>query len=178
MLTTFFALALLAAALALVWIILRLLWTAALPPIGTQLERWRFDRCLARVERGDRYLREGELAAALGEFEAAFYPHPTRLAALAEAVNRHHTGLLGRLMAAADQLQDERVRLISLAKVDRLFHERRSLQRRYLTLGESGTRQRRREIERELRQNTRALRTALASLVAEIGAAGAPARLH
>ena len=103
MLTTFTALVLLAAALALVWCIASLLWQAARLPLGIGLERRRFDRYVARVQRGDRYLQEGELVAALGEFEAAFYPYATRLAPLAEAVNRHHTGLLSRLMAAADQ---------------------------------------------------------------------------
>lgn len=150
-----------------------MLWGAARGPLGTFFERQQFDRHVAHAQRGDRALQEGALAQALGEFEAAFYPHPPQSAAMAKAINNHHTGLLSRLIAAADQVQDERVRLISLAKVDRLFHERAALQHRHLALRQSGSRQRLRALDQELRANTRELRATLSALTAEIASARA-----
>jgi hypothetical protein len=150
-----------------------MLWGAARGPLSTFLERQQFDRHTARLQRGDRALRDGALAAALGEFEAAFYPHPPRSAALAKAIANHHTALLSHLIAAADQVQGERVRLISLAKADRLFHDRAALQHRYVALRQSGSRQRLRTLEQELRANTRELRATLNALVAEIASARA-----
>lgn len=145
-----------------------MLWGAARGPLGTFFERQQFDRHVAHLQRGDRSLHEGALAAALGEFEAAFYPHPPHSATLAKAIANHHTALLSHLIAAADQVQGERVRMISLAKADRLFHERAALQHRYVALRQSGSRQRLRALEQELRANTRELRGTLSALTAEI----------
>ena len=146
------------------------LWGAARSPVGAFLERQQFERHVARAQRGDRSLRDGALDAALAEFEAALYPHPPQSAAMARAIANHHTALLSRLMAAADSVQGERVRLISLAKADRLFHERAALQNRYLALRQSGSRQRLRGLEDELRTNTRELRATLGVFSAEIAA--------
>jgi hypothetical protein len=145
-----------------------MLWGAARGPLGTFFERQQFDRHIAHLQRGDRSLHDGALAAALGEFEAAFYPHPPHSATMAKAIANHHTALLSHLIAAADQVQGERVRMISLAKADRLFHERAALQHRYLALRQSGSRQRLRALEHELRANTRELRATLSALTAEI----------
>jgi hypothetical protein len=90
---------------------------------------------------------------------------------MAKAIANHPTGLLIRLIAAADQVQGERVRLISLAKADRLFHERAVLQRRHLALRQSGSRQRLRALEQELRANSRELRATLNALPAEVASA-------
>jgi hypothetical protein len=149
------------------------LWGAARAPVGAFLERQQFERHAARALRGDRYLRDGALTEALGEFEAALYPHPPQSPGMARTVANHHTGLLSRLMAAADSVQGERVRLISLAKADRLFHERAALQTRYLALRQSGSRQRLRALEQEFRANTRELRATLSALAAEIAASRA-----
>jgi hypothetical protein len=146
------------------------LWGAARSPVGAFLERQQFERHVARAQRGDRSLRDGALDTALAEFEAALYPHPPQSAAMARAIANHHTALLSRLMAAADSVQGERVRLISLAKADRLFHERAALQNRYLALRQSGSRQRLRGLEDELRTNTRELRATLGVFSAEIAA--------
>lgn len=162
--------------LALAFYLARLVWQAARAPIGALFERQRMGRYVAHARRGDEYLQSGDLGRALAEFEAAFYPHPARDRATAQAAINHHIGLLSRLIAAADHLQGQRVRLISLAKADRLFQERNVLQRRYLTLLQSGSRHRVRELERDFRANTRELRTAMANLAAEITAAHRSAR--
>ena len=60
------------------------------------------------------------------------------------------------------------MRLISLAKADRLFHERAALQQRYVALRQSGSRQRLRQLEQDFRANTRELRATLNALSAEI----------
>ena len=132
-----------------------MLWGAARAPVGAFLERQQFERHAARAQRGDRYLRDGALGEALGEFEAALYPHAPQSTGMAKAIAGHHTALLSRLMAAADTVQGERVRLISLAKADRLFHERAALQNRYLALRQSGSRQRLRALEQDSRQHAR-----------------------
>jgi hypothetical protein len=150
-----------------------ILWGAARGPLGTFFERQQFERHLAHAQRGDRLLREGALEQALSAFEASLYPHAPQSAAMAKSIANHHTGLLSRLIAAADQVQGPRVRLISLAKADRLFHERAALQHRYVALRQSGSRQRLRALEQELRTNTRELRTTLNALSAEIASARA-----
>jgi hypothetical protein len=148
-----------------------MVWGAARGPVGAFMERQQFERHVAHAQRGDRFLRDGATAQALNEFEAALYPHPPQSAAMAKAIANHHTALLSRLIAAADQVQGQRVRLISLAKADRLFHERAALQHRYVALRQSGSRQRLRALEQELRANTRELRTTVNALTAEIASA-------
>jgi hypothetical protein len=150
-----------------------MVWGAARSPVGAFLEQRQFERHVAHAQRGDRCLQDGALASALRAFEAALYPYPPRSAAMAKAIANHHTGLLSRLIAAADHVQGERVRLMSLAKADRLFHERAALQHRYLALRQSGSRQRLRALEQELRVNTRELRATLSALTAEIASARA-----
>lgn len=150
-----------------------MLWGAARGPFGAFVERQQFERHVAHAQRGDRFLREGATSQALSEFEAALYPHPPQSSAMAKAIANHHTALLSRLIAAADQVQGQRVRLISLAKADRLFHERAALQRRYVALRSSGSRQRLRALEQELRANTRELRATVSALTAEIAGARA-----
>jgi len=150
-----------------------MVWGAARGPVVAFFERQQFDRYVARAQRGDRLLHEGALAQALGEFEAALFPYPPQSAAMAKSIASHHTALLSRFIAAADQVQGERVRLISVAKADRLFHERAALQHRYVALRQSGSRQRLRTLEQELRANTRELRATLTALTAEIASARA-----
>ncbi len=145
-----------------------MLWGAARVPMGALFERQQFERHVAQAQRGDRALQEGALSGALAAFEAALYPYPPRSAAMAKSIARHHTGLLSRFIAAADQVQGERVRLLSLAKADRLFHERAALHQRYVALRQGGSRQRVRAVEQELRANTRELRATLSALTAEI----------
>lgn len=145
--------------------------------LGRRWERWRLDRYIAHAERGDRYLHRGALERALAEFRAAFYPHPARDQALAGSVRKHHLGLLSRLIAAADQ-RNGGIRLMSLARADRLFQERNVLQSRYLTARTQGDRVRLRELERAFRHNTDELRSALDALAREIAATRPEMRPH
>lgn len=168
MLVPLIGLAVLALSLAVLVYLGSVLWGAARGPLGAFLERQQFERHVARIDRADRLLREGDVSGALLELEAALYPQPPQTAAMARAVANHHTGLLSRLIAAADSVQGQRVRLISLAKADRLFHERAALQQRYVALRQSGSRQRLRQLEQDFRANTRELRAALNALSAEI----------
>jgi hypothetical protein len=171
------ALALSLAALALLVYLTWLLWGAVAGPLLRAVEQGRMRRYSARLSDGDILLRDGHLSRALAAFEAALYPFPAVSRAQAGVVQRHHTGLLSRFIAAADQVQGERVRLISLAKVDRLFHQRQVLQDRYLAVIQGGDRNRRRGVERELADNTAALRDALHSLALEVETTPR-ARLH
>ncbi|MEO8605404.1 MAG: hypothetical protein ABI629_22740 [bacterium] len=168
LLVTLIGVAVVAVSIGIVVYLGNVLWGAARAPLGAFFERQQFERHVARAQRGDRLLQEGDLAGALAEFEAALYPHPPHAAAMARAVANHHTGLLSRLMATADSVQGQRVRLISLAKADRLFHERAALQLRYVALRQSGSRQRLRQLEQDFRANTRELRATLSALSAEI----------
>jgi hypothetical protein len=172
------AIVLLVVSLALVYYVGNLLWQAARVPLGKLIERRRAERYIDRARRGDRHLENGSLRAALREYEAAFCPYPARDSDVARALTNHHTGLLSRFIAAADHLQGERVRLISLAKADRLFQERTVLQRRYLTLVNSGSRRRLQEVDRDLRANAKELRNALANLTEEITTVEDAVRYH
>lgn len=167
------ALAVVAASLAVLVYLGRMVWGAARIPLGTFFERHQFDRYVERARRGDRLLNEGAVARALTELEGALYPYPPQSAAMARAIANHHTALLSRLIAAAERVQGDRVRLISVAKADRLFHERAALQHRYVALRQSGSRARLRALEQELRTNTRELRATLNALSAEIASARA-----
>ena len=178
MFTTIIAVLLLGASLGLVFYLGRLIWQAASLPLGPVLERKRMEHYVARAKRGDELLGQGQIGPALAEFEGALYPHLVRDRALAQIVLRHHTGLLSRYIAAADHLHGDRVRLISLAKADRLLQERGALQRRYLTVAQGGTRERRRELDREFRANTRELRATLGVLAEEISAARKEAKVQ
>lgn len=178
MVSQLLAIVLLVVSLALVYYLGNLLWQAVRLPLGKAIERRRTERYIARARRGDRHLESGALKAALREYEAAFCPYPARDSEVARVLSNHHTGLLSRFIAAADHLQEDRVRLMSLAKADRLFQERNALQRRYLTLVHSGSRRRLQEVDRELRTNAKELRNALANLTDEITSVEDAIRYH
>jgi len=155
------------------------LLTEALPwSLGSVLERWRVQRYLARATAGERQLQQGATHLALMSFQTAFYPYVANSRAIAQTVTRHHTALLSRLLAAADHQHGDRVRLLSLAKADRLLHERAALQQQYLKARERGAHTRQRDVETALETNAREVRAALAALVAEIGAVREPVRYH
>jgi hypothetical protein len=168
--TVLVALVLLPIALALVAGLILLLARPLLSPAVAAVERARFRRCLARAARGDAQLHAREVQAALREFEAAFCIMIVRAdARLAEQIGRHHTGLLSRLLSVADDLPAQRVRLLALAKVDRLLGRRAEMQRAYLQLRTRPLRDGRRlQLERELRRNGRSLRAAIRELVADL----------
>ena len=172
------AIVLLVVSLGLVYYVASLLWQAVRFPLLKVLERRRAERYIDRARRGDQLLESGSLRAALREYEASFCPHAARDSDLARTISNHHTGLLSRFIAAADHLQGERVRLMSLAKADRLFQERNALQRRYLALLNSGSRRRLQDADRELRANAQELRRAMANLTNEIMTVEGGVRYH
>ena len=97
---------------------------------------------------------------------------------MATSVANHHTGLLSRLISMTSDLQDGSVRLLSLAKTDRLLTERSELQRRYFAARQSPRQGRVRELRSQLHANSRDLDAALEQLMAEARAVRQPPRYH
>ena len=150
--------------------ILTLLLRPLLGPAMSVIETAVFRRALAQAARGDSHLRDADTDAALRAFEHAFCLLTIRGdAPLAEQIAAHHHGLLSRLLAAADDINPQRVRLFALAKVDRLLARRAEMQRAFLSLRPRGLRDSRRlQLGRELRRNARDTRTAVRELIADI----------
>ena len=150
--------------------LLTLLARPLVRPVLAAVERARLAQRLARAARVDAYLRAGEPRAALRELEQAFCLFTVRVdPSVADQIVAHHTGLLSRCLTIADTLPNERVRLLALAKVDRLLDRRREMQRARLQLGRRSPRDTRRlQLERELHRNASALRTAIRELVADL----------
>jgi hypothetical protein len=155
-----------------------ILFNAVSLPLGGLLERQRFARSVARARRCDRLMQEGRTDQALQELRAAFYLHVVSGRTLASSVANHHTALLSRLIAITSDLQGGTVRLLSLAKTDRLLTERSELQRRYFAVRQGASRERLRELQAQLHANSRELEAALRQLVAEVNGARQPARYH
>jgi hypothetical protein len=168
--TALVAIVLVLLALALLVGLVLLLARPLVNPVLAALERARFQRCLARAARGDAHLQARQVEAALRELEAAFCLMIVRAdTRLAERIARHHTGLLSRLLSVADDLPHGRVRLLALAKVDRLLDRRGDMQRAYLQLRTRPLRDGRRlQLERELRRNARDTRAAVRELIADL----------
>jgi hypothetical protein len=139
-------------------------------PLLAALERARLTRGLACAARVDAHLRRGEPRAALRELERAFCLFTVRVdAGVADQLAAHHTGLLSRCLTIADAVPSERVRLLALAKVDRLLDRRREMQRALLQLrGRAWRDARRLQLERELRRNAGVLRLAVRELLADL----------
>jgi len=157
-------------ALALVVGILMLLARPLAGPAFVAWERARFRRCLARAARGEAFLQVRNVEAGLRELESAFCLMIVRAdPRLADQIARHHTGLLSCLLTVADDLPSQRVRLLALAKVDRLLDRRGEMQRAYLQLRSRPLRDGRRlQLERELRRNARDTRAAIRELIADL----------
>ena len=178
MLNALLATLLVVVSLGLLLYLLSLVFNAASLPLGGLLERQRFARCAARARRCDALLQQGNIDAALRQLRGAFYLHPVSTRALSSTVANHHTALLSRVLSVTNDLQGGTVRLLSLAKTDRLLAERSELQRRYFAAKQSRRSERVREIQRQLRVNSRELDAALEQLLAEVRAAHQPARFH
>jgi hypothetical protein len=168
--TLIVALLLLPLALGLLLGLVALLARPLIGPALAAVERARFHRCLARCARADAQLEARRIDAALHELEAAFCLQTVRAdAALADQIVRHHVGLLSRLLSVLDDLPHERVRLLALAKVDRLIERRRETQHAYLQLRNRPWRDGRRlQLGGELKRNARATRAAVRELIADI----------
>ena len=178
MLNAVLAILLVGVAGAVIGYLVRLVVGATPISLGTGFERQRLQRYLARAAAGDRSLERGALDRALFSFQGAFYPYPVRTRALAQQIIQHHTGLLSRFIAAADHHHGQRVRLLSLAKADRLFDEHHALLRQYLAACDRNVRARQRELEQALRANAGELRATLAALAAEITVVREAERFH
>ena len=104
------------------------------------------------------------------ELEQAFCLFTVRAdSRLLEQIGAHHTGLLSRFLTMIEHLPQGRVRLLSLAKVDRLLDRRSDLEGALLQLRNRSWRDGRRiQLEREVRRNARDLRAAVRELVADV----------
>jgi hypothetical protein len=123
-------------------------------------------------------LQQNKVDEALSFLLDSFYLAIVRDRALSGAVANHHTGLLSRLIALTSDAEGGSVRLLSLAKADRLLAERAALQKRYFAVAQGGSAERRRDVRRKLEENGRDLKTALAQLVEEVRAARRPEMFH
>lgn len=155
-----------------------LLFNALSLPLSGFLERQRFARYVARARRCDLLMQQGQMDQALRQLGAAFYLYAVNNRGLASAVANHHTALLSRLIAITSDVQGGTVRLLSLAKADRLLTERSELQRRYFAAKQGSARGRLRELHEQLHVNSRELAAALQQLIAEVRAARQPPRYH
>lgn len=176
--TVIIAVLLVAAAVGVLGYVATLLGNAAAPSLIGVWERQRFDRRAARARRGDALQAGGDIDGALRVWREAFYLRPVSNRDLATAVTNHHTALLSRLLALTSDLQAGSVRLLSLAKADRLLAERNELQRRYVAARQSGRRDRLREALALLRTNSVELEATLGNLVNEVRLARQPKRTH
>jgi hypothetical protein len=168
--TVLVAAILLPAGLALVAILAMLLVRPLARPVLGAIERARLAQRLGRAARADAYLRAGDANAALRELEHSFCLFTVRAdPSVADQIAAHHTGLLSRCLTVADAVPSERVRLLALAKVDRLLDRRREMQRALLQLrGPSARDGRRLHLERELRRNATAVGRAIRELLADL----------
>jgi hypothetical protein len=155
-----------------------LLCNALSLPLGGWLERRRFALYVARARRCDAFMRQGHTDQALRQLRAAFYLYEVSDRSLAMSVANHHTALLSRLISMTSALQDGSVRLLALAKTDRLLTERSELQRRYCAARQSPRKDRVRELRSQLDSNSRDLNAALEQLMAEARALRQPERYH
>jgi hypothetical protein len=178
MLNALLATLLVFASVGVLFYLVGLLFNAASLPLGGFVERQRFARYLARARRCDALIQQGDVERALGQLRTAFYLHPVSNRSLASAVANHHTALLSRLLALTSEVQGGSVRLLSLAKTDRLLSERSDLQRRYFAVRQGARRERLCEMQAQLGANSRELDAALQQLIAEVRAARQPPRCH
>jgi hypothetical protein len=168
--TIFAALVLIPIGFALVLGLLVLILGPLALPVLSALERARFARRLARAARADSMLKARRLDAALHELEQAFCLFTIRAdPRLVDQVAAHHTGLLSRFLTVVEGLPQGRVRLLSLAKVDRILDRRGELEHALVQLRARSWRDGRRiQLERELRRTARDLRGAVRELVADV----------
>jgi len=167
MLNALFATILVFVSVGLLLYLLSLLAAAARLPLNGLLERWRFVRHVARARRSDVLLAHGEVDAALVELRRAFCLHVVRQATLLSAIANHHTGLLSRVLTVVSERHEGSLRLLSLARTDRLLAERGDLQRRHAAACAGGPRARIHALRNQLAANRRELDATLDQLIAE-----------
>jgi hypothetical protein len=139
-------------------------------PSLVALERARFARRLARAARANGALKAHRVDLALRDLEQAFCLFTVRAdPRLADQIAAHHTGVLSRFLTLIEDLPQGRVRLLSLAKVDRILERRTALENALVQLRNRSWRDGRRiQLERELRRNAHDLRAGVRELVADV----------
>ncbi len=168
MLTPVFSVAVVLAAIVITAYVIILLLSAAAEPIENLFERRRFATHQRKAQQSDVLLKLGAADAALRQLRLAFFLEPVRQPALLSEVVNHHAALLARMISLTNELCGGSVRLLSLAKADRLLSERNELQRRYLRAYESLEPVRLRDLTQELECNRLELEQALDQLFAEV----------
>jgi hypothetical protein len=155
---------------AIVVALLALLMSPLALPALRAIERARFARRLARTARADSALKGHRVDGALRDLEQSFCLFTVRAdPRLVDQVAAHHTGLMSRFLTIVETLPHGRVRLLSLAKVDRILARRRQLEDALLQLRNRSWRDGRRiQLERELRRSAHDLRAAVRELVADV----------
>jgi hypothetical protein len=176
MLNALFSTLLVFVSVGLLLYLLSLLTAAARLPLGGVVERRRFAWHVARARRSDALLARGEVDAALVELRRAFCLQVVRHPALLGAIANHHTGLLSRVLTIVSERHDGSLRLLSLARTDRLLAERGDLQRRHAGACAGGPRVRVHELRTQLVANRRELDATLDQLIAEARGACQPRR--
>lgn len=157
-------------AIALTGYLVTLLLSAAAEPLQTFWERRSFAMHRHRAKQSDVLLKLGASDAALRQLRLSFFLEPVREPSLASEIVNHHAALLARMISLTNELCGGSVRLLSLAKADRLLSERNELQRRYLRAYETLQSPRLRDLLQELDCNRHDLEQALDQLFAEIQA--------
>jgi hypothetical protein len=168
MLTPIFSIAVVLVALAVTAYLLTLLLSAAAEPLENFWASRRFAAHQQKAKQSDVLLKLGAADAALRQLRAAFFLEPVRQPALLSEVVNHHAALLARMISLTNELCGGSVRLLSLAKADRLLSERNELQRRYLRAYENLQPVRLRDLTQELECNRMELEQALDQLFAEV----------
>jgi hypothetical protein len=178
--TLLVALVLVPIATGLVALVLYLLARPLLAPGISALERLRLGRAIARASRCDAHLTAGRLDAALRELEQSFSLMTVRGdPSTLEQLTAHHVGLLSRALAIADTGPVGRVRLLAVAKVERLLDRRHAMLRAALQLqGRPAGDARRVQIARELARNGRSIRAAVRELTADLQLLRERRRVH
>jgi hypothetical protein len=178
MLQGLLAIALASAGLAVFGYLGSLLWQAAVDPLAGVIERRGLARSEAIAARGDALLRDGRTKEALEAFARAVVVAPVKSSAMAAAVDKHHTALVSRFIAASDRRPGDNVGLLSLALADRVLRQRRALQSSYVATLQTGNRKRRRDLEGQLRANSRDLCKAIGDLATEVGRGDRQTSVH
>ena len=147
--------------------LIRLLVRSVNLPVGSLWERYLFSRAIAQAQRGDAMLSQQRYRQGVDALSSAFYLRVVGDSQLASSIANHHSGILSRVLVLLEE-RHQSVRLLSLAKVDKLLNERTRLQRSYLALKAGAKRQRMRECAGELDGNATELRRAIAALADEL----------
>lgn len=164
--------------LVVLWYLVQLVFKAASAPTAGVVERWLVKRHVERARQADQLLADGKNDEALAVLRAAFYLTPVSSLDLSSLVGNHHSGIISRLLAITSEYQGGTVRLLALAKVDRLLSERRKLQSSYVAARQSPGPERTRELLEQLAENRTTLEAALQQLIAEVRTARRDAIYH